>query len=282
VQSDQDEAMRLSTFESDVTRIEGNVAEVVREVLAAKPEHRLLIHQAEWHVRGLIYHLRRMVTVYHAVAADVGGLKASNPDVIIVHSVAMQELIFEFYALTALARILLDQLKNYVAPTFVTSAAELPNSVTRMLGGETNCPLYEALGTDHLSILRYLIDLRDCLVHHRSFATSDNTVAVRAGTDTSHLDAMELPWYRAITQVEYRDVGEDGIAVNVLLPDAIFEYNAAGERAQMIRPFTHEAGNNLLSQSREFTNLCAHSAAEALVLLASTAEPIYVWTRPRS
>jgi len=39
-------------------------------------------------------------------------------------------------------RITLDELKKYVAPTFTTNPANLPNSVTDMLKGRTDCPLY--------------------------------------------------------------------------------------------------------------------------------------------
>lgn len=105
------------------------------------------------------------------------------PDLIVMHSPQMQELLFEVYALVIVSRITLDELKKDVAPTFKTDQANLPNSVTDMLKGWTDGPLYASCLPGQRPLLRYLLDVRDCIVHCRSFATSDNTVAVREGVE---------------------------------------------------------------------------------------------------
>jgi hypothetical protein len=127
--------------------------------------------------------------------------------------------------------------------------------------------------------LRYLLDIRDCLVHHRSFATSDNTVAVRTGVGELGLPEGFGPWHEPVTRVTFREVDPDGMSVNVLLPDAIFEYDADGSRRRMVARFTYDKRINLLSQCREFAGLTVGAVLTALALLQTQRTPLYMWRR---
>jgi hypothetical protein len=156
------------------------ITEVVRAASRSVPEHQLFdraggVARARGSV-PLPSHLR----LYRNVAASIVARTGASPDVIVTHSPEMQHLLFEFYAFMILSRITLDELKKYVAPTFAMNPANLPNSVTDMQKGWTDCPSTRPTWSIKAHLLRYLLDIRDCLVHHRSFATSDNTVAVRA------------------------------------------------------------------------------------------------------
>jgi len=274
-------AIPLDEFDTQLGEIEAGLTEVVRAATRAVPEHRLLIEQAEWHARGVLYHCRRIYGLYRKIAAEVIARTGPSPDVIVMHSPEMQELLFEFYAFMILSRITLDELKKYVAPTFAMNPANLPNSVTDMQKGWTDCPLYASYLVDQAQLLRYLLDMRDCLVHHRSFATSDNTVAV--GTEGGELDHSEWfgPWHEPVTRVTFRKVDSGGMSVNILLPDAIFEYDADGSRTRMVGRFTYEEEINLLSQCREFARLNRRGGAHRPCASSQPADAALHW-RQRS
>lgn len=279
IQVSEPGATPLDEFGRPLAEIQDALTEVVRAASRSVPEHRPLIEQAEWNARGVLYHCRRIYDLYHNIVAGVVARTGASPDVIVMHSPEMQHLLFEFYAFMLLSRITLDELKKYVAPTFATSPANLPNSVTDMQKGWTDCPLYASYLADQAHLLRYLLDIRDCLVHHRSFATSDNTVAVR--TDVGELGHPESfgPWHEPVTRVTFREVGPDGMAVNILLPDDVFQYDADGHRTRMVGRFTYEEGINLLSQCREFARLTVGAVLTALALLENQRTPLYTWRR---
>jgi hypothetical protein len=273
------EGIPLDEFDKQLAEIEDALTEVAREATNSVPEHQLLIEQAEWHARGVLYHCRRIHGLYRKVAAGVIARTAMSPDVIVMHSPEMQHLLFEFYAFVILCRITLDELKNYVAPTFAMNPANMPNSITDVQKGWTDCPLYAIYLVEQRRLLQYLLDIRDCLVHHRSFAISDNTVAVR--TDVGELPDPEslAPWHEPVTRVTFREVAPDGMSVNILLPDAIFEYDANGSRTRMVRRFTYNERINLLSQCREFARLTVGAVVTALALLQHERTPLYTWRR---
>jgi hypothetical protein len=273
------DAIPLDEFDRQLAEIEEALTDVVRATSRSVPEHQLLIEQAEWHARGVLYHCRRIYGLYRNVVAGVVARTVASADVIVMHSPEMQHLLFEFYAFMILSRITLDELKKYVAPTFAMNPANLPNSVTDMQKGWTDCPLYASYLVDQAHLLRYLLDIRDCLVHHRSFATSDNTVAVRANVgELGHREPFGH-WHEPVTRVTFRKVDPDGVSVNILLPDAIFEYDADGSRTRMVGRFTYEERINLLSQCREFARLSVGAVLTALAVLQNQRTPLYTWRR---
>jgi hypothetical protein len=79
--------------------------------------------------------------------------------------------------------------------------------------------------------------------------------------------------------VRFRATSNDGVAVNVLLPDAIWSYDAAGQRTNMARTFAYSEGINLLRQCIEFMKLCSTSATVALQLLRTEKDAAYTWSR---
>jgi len=116
----------------------------------------------------------------------------------------------------------------YLEPLFIRGSDELPKSVRAVLEGSTHCPVYMALVRQPL--VDYLLDLRNCLVHYRSFATSDNAYVVEEGTEINGaLERGDLENYlRSMARADFRRVGENAISVNVCLPDRIFEADERG------------------------------------------------------
>ncbi len=275
---DQDVPRKLEDLREDLADVKRILDHAVRALIEKKSEYTLLARQAEWHIRGLIYHYHRMLSLYEVVAGEVGGraLTIANTAVIVMHSPDMQDLIFEFYALVNLARITLDELVKYVRPLFVPGA-HLPKSINDFLKGQSDCPLNVKL-SDQI-VLNYLVDIRNCIVHYRTFATSDNTLAVADDADESLLEEVPFGELRSVTRVYYRHFGENKVSVNVLLPDIIFEYDEAGVRTRMARPFSYSRRHNLMSQSREFIRLCTFGVWVALDLLADKDRGTYSWQR---
>jgi hypothetical protein len=184
---------------------------------------------------------------YQLFVAEVGkraGAMPTPPSTILMYAPVGQQLLFEFYALVNLARISLDNLRNLLEPTFLTPFGELPKSVTDYTKGTTDCPVYTWLCDQ--PIVAYLSDLRNCLFHYWSFTTSDNAVVIREGLPDAFGDFADMPWlFRGVFRLE----SKRRIAVNVLLPDSIFEYRDGTKR---LARFTYDLRINILSQSREF------------------------------
>jgi hypothetical protein len=276
--NESDPSIALATIEGHVAEIKGLINEVVRSTIERKPEYGLTIHQAEWHIRGLIYHLERLLVLYRVVADELGtrALGMADADIILMHSPEMQYLIFEFYALVNLARITLDELIKYIRPLF-RKGVHLPKSINDFLKGQSDCPLSDRL--DGESVMRYLIDLRNCIVHYRTFATSDSALAIVDGWDESQSEPLsaELDVFRSVTRVYFRRAGGVRVAVNVLLPDRIFESSDSAKKLAL--PYSYSTRINLLSESREFVRLCTAAVAISLDLLTTTERATYSWVK---
>ncbi len=97
----------------------------------------LIVRQAEWHLRGCIYHCRNIIKYYRKIQVldiisppdviyDMYSKQLILPtsiikvDVIRTSSRSIKKLMFEFHALVNLARISLDNLRNILAPLFKT------------------------------------------------------------------------------------------------------------------------------------------------------------------
>jgi hypothetical protein len=268
------DARRVDIFPAQIEEATKGLTGLVHEVAAIGDDRVLRPHQAEWHVRGVAYHCHNIFRNYKVFVDETAkrtGDDDGPPEVIIMYAPAAQALMFEFYALVNLSRIALDNLRNLLAPTFKTPFAQLPKSISDYSSVTTDCPVYRWLSEQ--PALSYLSDLRNCLVHYRSFATSDNAVVVREGfedVEELHSDMPEL------FKAEFRLVGRDAIAVNVFLPDKIFERNGTNKR---LVTFTYERKTNLLSQSREFLRLIAYSTKDALSLLLTTPVPKYTFQK---
>lgn len=255
--------------------------QVVRAFLKAAPDQALLAWQADWHLRGLNYHLVHIRDLYLVIGQEVGGRVQAVPqaDLFVMHSPEMQNLMFEFHAFISLARITLDHLQRFATPSLTADSDNLPNSITDAIKGHTDFPLYLDFAKRQQELLRYLLDIRDCLVHHRSFATSDNSVVTKEGfSDQQALKVIEQWLPRPVVRTFFRRQSDGKIVVNVSLPDGIYAYSQDGNRGVMLREFTYN-NVNLLTQSREFTRMCTMAVVEALSPLAQGKK--YRWKKPR-
>jgi hypothetical protein len=161
----------------------------------------------------------------------------------------------------------------YLKPLFIRGSDELPKSVRAVLEGSTNCPVYMALVRQPL--VDYLLDLRNCLVHYRSFATSDNAYVVGEGTEINGaLECADLDNYlRSMARADFRRVDENAISVNVCLPDRIFEVDERGG-TRLVR-FTYHERWNLISTPRNFANLATTSLKGSLECLTTVGQPVF-------
>ena len=275
IDPDHPDASRLDEFPAQLQEAIKGLPELVRKVTALPDHYGLRAHQAEWHVRGVAYHCRNVVEKYKLFVNETGkraGIDGGPPVTIIMYAPVAQVLMFEFYALVNLSRIALDNLRNLLAPTFKTPLNQLPKSISDYSSGTTDCPVYRSLANQ--PVLSYLSDLRNCVVHYRSFATSDNAVVATEGFEGAAQMYSDLP---SLFKAEFRLTGRNAIAVNVFLPDTIFEWVGTTKK---LATFTYNERINLLSQSREFLRLIAYSTKDALSLLLTTPEPKYTFKKP--
>jgi hypothetical protein len=275
IDSNHPDARPLDIFPAQLEEATKGLTELVHSVAAVGDHGALRAHQAEWHVRGVAYHCRNIFEKYKLFVDETSkraGIDGGPPVAIIMYAPVAQFLMFEFYALVNLSRIALDNLRHLLAPTFKTPFARLPKSISDYSSVTTDCPVYRWLADQ--PALSYLSDLRNCLVHYRSFATSDNAVVVQEGFEGAEQMHTDLP---SLFKAEFRLAGGNAIAVNVFLPDTIFEWVGTNKK---LATFTYEQRTNLLSQSREFLRLIAYSTKDALSLLLTAREPKYTFQKP--
>ena len=268
----------LPEFRKDLGEIDLRVREGVQVVSKAKPEHSLKLHQADWHIRGLTYHCRNLVESYAEVAEGVGARAASGANVIVMHAPAVQRMWFEFYGLVSLARITLDNLRNLLAPVFLTDFGQLPKSISDFLDGGSNCPVYLQL-MDQPTV-EYMSDIRDCIVHFRTFATNDNAFITE--TDCEQQEpaphAVISDWVRPMARGAFRRIDEGRVAVNFYLPDMIFVRQGNSKK---LAEFTYERKINIISQSMEFVRLASVSTYRSFGLLLDPGKPTFTYKKPK-
>lgn len=268
---------KVSDFERDIADLEESVKNLAHQLAAAHSDRSLLGFQAEWHIRGILYHLRHLLVLHEVFIREVSSRAGTGAHILVMYAPSFQEMLFEFYALVNLCRISLDNLRIYLAPLFKRNCDQLPNSVRDVLKGSTNCPVYKALSGQE--ILTYLLDVRNGLVHYRSFATSDNAYVVEEGVDTSDIEGEGNHFFTAMARADFRRIGDDAIAVNVLLPDRIFETDADGSK-RLVK-FTYNERWSLLSMSLSFAQLAVMSLRSAVQRLTVTSDPIFEFRAKR-
>jgi hypothetical protein len=260
----------LADFEKSITAIQQAANGLGHRVASTHSERSPLGFQAEWHVRGLIYHLRRCFEHYSTFVGDVSARASTGANGIVMFAPSFQELLFEFYALVNLAKISLDSLRIYLQPLFLQSSQQLPKSVRDVIAGSSDCPVYQRLMNQPL--LEYLMDFRNCLVHYRSFATSDNAL-VKEENVKDLLNGTDSPYFSAMARADFRRVEPNGISVNVLLPDRIFELDAKGGRR--LAQFSYIERWSLISTARNFVELTAGSLIATMQLLTEVNDPVF-------
>jgi hypothetical protein len=261
---------KLGDFDAKIDSLDNARAREIEHIAAAiDSRHALMVFQADWHLRGLVYHLRRMRELYEAATKNVGDMAAGDPagNIMVSTSPAMQQLMFEFYAFISLARVTLDQLIRFSAPSLKLESGQLPKSITDVLKWKTDFPPFVDLQGRHRPLVQYLIDIRDCIVHHRTFATNEGMVAVEEGFPEEKVPEMPARWARTVVRTSFRRLGGRSVSVNVLLPNAIYSYKATGERDLILKEFSY-GDVNLLTQCREFAKLCTAAVLQTLALVA--------------
>lgn len=241
---------------------------VGHRVAEAQTSRALLGYQAEWHMRGVLYHLRRLYEFYAEFTREVSSRAGTGASVLVMYAPSFQQMLFEFYALVNLARISFDNLRVYLGPLFKRSSDHLPKSVRDVLKGSTNCQVYTALAGQEA--LDYLLDIRNCLVHYRSFATSDNAYVIEEGIE---VEEEGEEFFDAMARAEFRRVSPNMISVNVLLPDRIFDTDASGNKR--LSKFTYAERWSLLSMARSFAELTIHTLRHAAQCLIEINDPVY-------
>lgn len=246
-----------------------------RRMVEARPDLALIAYQAQWHMRGCLFHMRALQGSYERFAGEVGARvhgHAVPPDMVVMHTPALQESMFSFYALVNLAKITLDNLRIYLRPVFQTDFRQLPKSLSDFLASETDCPVYRDLAAQ--PVAQYLNDLRNCLVHYRSFATSDNVIVVSEHVSADRHDELlgTDGWSDGMARASFRLEGQK-VVVNVLVPDTIFDRFTTEKLAR----FTYNERHHLLSQAREFVYLIHHVLAATIALLINPGVPTYTY-----
>lgn len=271
------ELRELKVFEEEIADIEKVFGKSAYKVIAKNAAAALVVHQADWHLRGVLYHIRNILTSYAEFANGVASRANIEPPpkVIIMYAPSFQTMMFEFYALVNLSHITLDNLRLFLRPVFKTNFGQLPKSINRFFKGKTDCPVYLDLANDN--VIQYLSDLRDCIVHFRTFATSDNAVVVgdHVNQDEQEKLLTENKWFDPMAKAHFRRVG-DGVSVNVYLPDRIFDYSGLTEK--MVK-FTYVERYNLLSVSMNFMQLICYAISKVYSLLIDPGRPTFVFSK---
>jgi hypothetical protein len=268
--------VRFSALMTWIDEIEQAVSIEMRRVIEARPEHALIVHQAEWHFLGVAYHTRNVLTNYNAMAqrdivrAGVASTRVT-PDLIITPAPEFRVMMFEFYALLNLARITLDNLRVFLRPLFKTNYRELPKSVRDFVKSKTDCPIYRTLAQAY--VIEYLCDLRDYVVHYRSFATSENLVIIGDHVDPEQVKEFleENKWFEPTARAYFRRI-DSRVWVDVRLPDTIFQ-RVDGQTKLAV--FTYNECINLGVQAVAFLELITECILTAYSLLIEPGKPTY-------
>lgn len=237
-----------------------------------------LANEVEWHIKGLAYHYKNMLDHYANVSEKLYDRVNNNTNVgiVIFHSLEMQSLLFEFYSIVSLARITLDYVTQYtLAPLF--KPGTLPGSVNKFMKGKSNINLHQFLNDQKQ--VRYLIDLRDCMVHFRTFATGENTMAFADGFDIDQLPNIEEYWKHPVVRTFFRKVDNNTISINLLLPDHIYSYSETGARMSLVGSFEYSSRINILRQSLDFIHLCEIYSLSILNALKEKDHQLYEWQK---
>lgn len=270
--SDRDKDVEsLEDFLEELQKVECVIKECVSDVLRQSvPDLTLRAYRSEWHIKGLIYHCRNIIERYgdfsREVIARIMINESTRPEIIIMHSKVVQNLMYEFYALINLTKISLDNLSKLVYPVFTNK--HMPKSVSDYTSGTTNCPMYERLSNDPTT--QYLIDLRNCLVHYRTFATNDNAYVIKEGVDNLEILDIAKDWVSPMAKAVFRYTDDNKVVVNIFLPDVIFDINERGDKR--IANFTYENKKNLVGFSARLVRMVMVSTFDAFTYLKTPNE----------
>ena len=268
-------------FTEELDKIEKNFNNAIWEVSKKinRTEVIYKIHQTEWYMRGLIYHYKKIFDHYQKIAEGISErvlssvLNEGKPlDIAILFSPEVQYLQFEFISLVSLERSSLDNLRILLSPVFKTPFEQLPKSITDFIKGKTNCPVYQSMMKS--PFVNYLIDIRDCMVHYRPFASSDNAIAVKEGIN---VPPEIQKWPKPLANISFRYSGGTKVVTNIFLPDKIFKRDTNGNKTMPL--FTYKKKINILGQSFQFVKFAELFTLGAVKLLEKPGKPVYTYRK---
>jgi len=218
---------------------------------------------ANWHIKGLIYHTEKLIAEYRAIVEELKKRleTVGEADAFIMFTPQINHFMFEFYAFVNLARITLDNLRYILYPLFINESRQLPKTITDLEKGFTNCPVYERIAVN--SELQYLIDLRNCIVHYRTFATSDNSIISRDGLDFDFEKHTGNNWTRPMAKAVYRITEKNDVVLNIFLPDKIYDKSDGNKK---LSNFSYNNRINILAESIRFLRYIVFNYMEAFML----------------
>lgn len=237
-----------STFTEELKQMKEVLPRICEEYQKISKENYLKSQYAQWHLNGLMYHADAMISQYSEIAEEL--MKRLNTlqfaHVFIMHTPQMQNLMYEFYAFISLARISLDNLKHILYSLFKNPINQMPKSITDLGSGNTDCPIYERIAnTDEL---QYLIDLRNCLVHYRTFAINNNSVITHESVEDFEKDGIEK-WTKPMAKGTFRITENNDVVFNIFLPDVIYIRDNNNKK---LADFTYNSRINLLGETMRF------------------------------
>lgn len=256
--------INAGNFDRELAEMDQSLSEIVREYSEHSADYRLKGLYAQWHLKGLMFHAQRILSSYKAVHQHVCMRILSSrdtkqrPNVLIMYVPEMQEMMYEVYAFINLAKITLDHLQKILKPLFLEKT-QLPKSISDFTPGLTTCPTYERIA--NTEEIQYLIDLRNCLAHYRTFAVSNNSLFVMEGVDINQLSVVD-EWTKPMAKGVFRIAGENEIVVNIFLPDSIFDWGTS----KSLSRFTYDKKINLLAEIIRFLRHILFNYIEAFVM----------------
>lgn len=229
---------------------------------------------ADWHLKGMVYHAEKLIKEYRGIVEELsirlGAIEKA--DIFIMHTPQLNNFMYEFYAFINLARISLDNLRHLLYPLFTNDGRQLPKSITDLEKGFTDCPVYERIAIT--PELQYLIDLRNCIVHFRTFATSNNSVIFREGAEVDLEQLTGNNWTTPMAKGFFRVTETQDLVFNIFLPDTIYDRTAKNKK---LSKFKYEQRINVLGESIRFLRYVAFNYMEAFALNLSSQEKRFTY-----
>ncbi|MFC0518983.1 hypothetical protein ACFFGT_32515 [Mucilaginibacter angelicae] len=272
-------AIKITDYEDNLKEMHKAITGSIRDFQKLSEEHFLSGEYADWHIKGLIYHVNNLIASYREVVKELE-LRlntVSEADIFIMHTPQINNLMYEFYAFVSLARITLDNLRYILYPLFVNNMGQMPKSITDLEKNKTDCSVYQRIADTQE--LQYLIDLRNCIVHYKTFATSNNSVIVKEGLNINLEDYTGNKWTVPMAKGMYRITENRDIVFNIFLPDNIYDRTSNGKKLCV---FTYDKRINILGESVRFLRYIVFNYMEALILNISSQEKRFNYNKSAS
>jgi len=269
------EQRKTTDFEAEIQEMEKVINSILTEYQKLSEEHYLKGLHAHWHLKGLNFHMKNLITNYNIISKEVLARlnKVELVDVLIMHTPEIRNLMYEFYAFINLARITLDNIKYILSPLFITPFNHMPKSITGLASGMTDCPVYERIA--NTEELHYLIDIRNCIVHYRSFSTSDNSIIIKEGVSIDDPKVENSNWIKPMAKGTFRITENKDVVFNIFIPDVIFDKNNGKKMVE----FSYDKRINLLAECMRFNRHLTLNYMEAFSLNIYSQDKRYLYNK---